>query len=464
MRNESKSRRANRKAGERGFALLVVFLIAAGIMISLYIEIPRVAFESQRNREEMLIERGEQYSRAIEVFYRKNKRYPSKLEDLENFNNLRFLRKRYKDPLTGKDEWRIIHMGPAGQLADSLIEKPGQQPGQQLAGVGTSAGGAAASAGQTAGAATGASAAASSVPGAPPGPEDVNVAMNRVRPSDRNPGGRPAFGPGTPGFDPNNPNAQLQQQVDANGNPIVDPNNPGPNPNGQQPDPNNPQPFNPNNPNGQNVFTQAGQQGQPGQPGYNPNFPLSPNFPGVQQPGFQNQPGVNPNGVQPGTPGQPVFYQNGQPFSPGGQLQGQLAAQNGQNPNQAGFGQNPALNAINNQLRNPNGFGSTTGVLTGPPPGGPSTGLGGPSGFGGPSNFGTAAQTSPQTGQSFGGAGIAGVASNQVGVGIKRYNDRQKYKEWEFVFDYRKPKTKPTTGVTGLKLNDITTPKPDVRR
>lgn len=436
--------------GERGFALLVVFLIAAGIMISLYIEIPRVAFESQRNREEMLIERGEQYSRAIEVFYRKNKRYPSKLEDLENFNNLRFLRKRYKDPLTGKDEWRMIHMGPAGQLADSLVEKPGQAPGQQLAGVTPPPGGAA-----TAAAAGSPTSGQSSVPGAPAGPEDVNVAMNRIRPSDRNPGGRPAF-------DPNNPNAQ-QQQVDANGNPIVDLNNPGPNPNGQPPDPNNPQPFNPNNPNGQNVFTQAGQQGQPGQPGFNPNFPQNPNFPGVQQPGFQNQPGINPNGVQPGIPGQPIFYQNGQPFSPGGQLQGQLAAQNGQNPNQSGFGQNPALNAINNQLRNPNGFGPT-GVQPAPPPGSPTTGLGGQSGFGGPSNFGTAAQTSPQTGQSFGGAGIAGVASTQTGVGIKRYNDRKKYKEWEFVFDYRKPKTKPTTGVTGLKLNDITSPTPPVVR
>src|SRR5450432_4908545 len=101
MQKALRSRRSGHgNSGERGFALLVVFLIAAGIMISLYLEIPRVAFESQRNREEMLIERGEQYSRAIEVFFRKNKRYPSKLEDLENFNNLRFLRKRYKDPLT----------------------------------------------------------------------------------------------------------------------------------------------------------------------------------------------------------------------------------------------------------------------------------------------------------------------------------------------------------------------------
>ena len=451
--------------GERGFALLVVFLVAAGIMISLYLEIPRVGFESQRNREEMLIERGEQYSRAIEMFYRKNKRYPQKIEDLENTNNLRFLRRRYIDPLTGKDEWRMIHMGPAGQLADSLVEKPGQPAGQQLAGNLTPA-----------------------VPtGGPPNPDELNLIQNRIRASDRNAGGRLTagnFAPGMPGYDPNNPNGgqqPQQQQVDANGNPIFDPN--------QNQNQNQTLGFNPNNPNGQTVFTQAGQP----QPGYNPNFPGQPvNFP--------NQPGINPGGVQPGNPGQTVFYQNGgQPFSPGSQLQGQLGAQNGQNPAQAGFGQNPALAAINNQLRNQNGFpqpgggfggapGSTIsqmppgsirlpdgsyklpdgttmkpdGTIVYPdgtpkpatlPQGGPL--IAGQSGFGQPTGFGTPVQTTAQTGPTFGGAGIAGVASNQAGVGIKRYNDHSKYKEWEFVFDYRKPKTKaPAVGVGTRGPND----------
>jgi thioester reductase-like protein len=34
-----------------------------------------------------------------------------------------------------------------------------------------------------------------------------------------------------------------------------------------------------------------------------------------------------------------------------------------------------------------------------------------------------------------GGIGIAGVASTSEMQGIKRYKDRSKYKEWEFVFD-----------------------------
>ncbi len=38
-----------------------------------------------------------------ENYYKKFGRYPTRLEDLENTNNQRYLRKRYKDPITGKD-------------------------------------------------------------------------------------------------------------------------------------------------------------------------------------------------------------------------------------------------------------------------------------------------------------------------------------------------------------------------
>ena len=63
------ARRAH--GGEAGFAMLVVFLLAAFIGIALYKELPRVVMESQRDREELLIDRGTQYKRAIQVFYRK---------------------------------------------------------------------------------------------------------------------------------------------------------------------------------------------------------------------------------------------------------------------------------------------------------------------------------------------------------------------------------------------------------
>jgi len=123
-----------RRGQEGGFALLLVFAMAAIVAIMLYMELPRVAFEVQRDREEMLIERGEQYKRAIQLFSRRFRSYPPTIDALENTNNIRFLRRRYKDPMTGKDEWRLIHAGPGGVLLDSLTQKPpGKTDGSGIA-------------------------------------------------------------------------------------------------------------------------------------------------------------------------------------------------------------------------------------------------------------------------------------------------------------------------------------------
>src|ERR1700677_4939901 len=120
--------KTRRQRGESGFAMLLVFVMAAAIAITLYIEVPRVAFESQRTREQMSIDRALQYKRAIQLFYRKFQTYPQTLDDLETKRNIRFLRRRYLDPLTGKD-YRLVHVGPAGQLTDSLVQPPPPLPG-----------------------------------------------------------------------------------------------------------------------------------------------------------------------------------------------------------------------------------------------------------------------------------------------------------------------------------------------
>jgi hypothetical protein len=52
-------------------------------------------------------------------------------------------------------------------------------------------------------------------------------------------------------------------------------------------------------------------------------------------------------------------------------------------------------------------------------------------------------------GQTFGG-GIAGVASTAEGEGVKVYNDRTLYQEWEFIFDPSKQKQIPNPNATGL--------------
>jgi 2,3-bisphosphoglycerate-independent phosphoglycerate mutase len=71
----------------------------------------------------MLIDRGEQYERAIQLYYRAFQRYPPNLDALDNTNNRRFLRHRYKDPMTDKDEWRLIHAAGPGVFPDSLVNK-----------------------------------------------------------------------------------------------------------------------------------------------------------------------------------------------------------------------------------------------------------------------------------------------------------------------------------------------------
>src|SRR5437762_7680715 len=113
-----------REERQKGFAMLLVFVMAATVAIMLYKELPRVAFEAQRNKEQLLIERGEQYSRAIQLYVRKWKKYPATIDDLESTNQLRFLRKRYIDPMSGKGEWRLVHVGPGGVFLDSLVNKP----------------------------------------------------------------------------------------------------------------------------------------------------------------------------------------------------------------------------------------------------------------------------------------------------------------------------------------------------
>ena len=78
-----------------------------------------ITFDIKRDREEEMIHRGVQYSRAIRAYYKKFSRYPAKIEDLENTNQMRFLRKRYKDPLTGKD-FKLLHYGEAKMSMNAL--------------------------------------------------------------------------------------------------------------------------------------------------------------------------------------------------------------------------------------------------------------------------------------------------------------------------------------------------------
>ncbi|HZO56521.1 MAG TPA: hypothetical protein VFB63_27680, partial [Bryobacteraceae bacterium] len=115
-------RRAQRRS-ERGFAMLLVFAMAAAVVVTLYLEAPRLAQQALRSKEQLLIDRGEQYQRAIQVFARTLKKYPQSIDELEKFQDKRYLRRRYKDPFTGEEEWRLIHYNN-GVFPDSKVYGP----------------------------------------------------------------------------------------------------------------------------------------------------------------------------------------------------------------------------------------------------------------------------------------------------------------------------------------------------
>jgi hypothetical protein len=110
-----------RGGGQRGSALLIVFVFAAVIAIMLYREMPVAVFEAQRQKEELLIDRGDEYKHAVKLFVRKVGTFPPSIEALENTNRMRFLRHKFDDPFTGKDDWRLLHAGPGGMIVDSKV-------------------------------------------------------------------------------------------------------------------------------------------------------------------------------------------------------------------------------------------------------------------------------------------------------------------------------------------------------
>ena len=411
---------------EGGYALLMVFLMAAIVAIMLYQQLPRVAFETEREKEQLLIDRGEQYVRAIQLYYLANNRqFPTSIEDLEK-REKRFLRRRYIDPYTGKDEWRIIH-GNGVFLTDSLVQKP---PG-----------------------ATDSSTQSASNTTPADGQPQVNVAVLQ-RPSDRpntpatfnqqsfspagqDPAGQPSTVSFAGGTQPGNtalPPITLQPgQVGQPGGlpPITLTPAGGTNQPGGLP------PITLGTPG-----TQPGTQGNPQFPGQVPGQLRSALVPGQapgqapgQTPGqipgqipgqvpgqvpgqfpFSGQPGAGalPGGIQTGIPpgfridpnGQlvPITSVPGQPQQgiPGGVPGQPLSQQPGQPQQQPGGAQDPnaALNLINQLLTNPR---QTPTV-----------------------------QSTPASGNQIG--AIAGIASTHKGPSIKVYKDQDHYELWEFVF------------------------------
>jgi hypothetical protein len=108
---------------EGGYALLMAVFFAALALVAAMAVAPSLVIEGKREKEKEMIWRGKQYVRGVKLYYRKTGRFPAQLDDLykPKTGSVRFLRQAYKDPMNKEDgSWRLIYVGPAGQLIGSL--------------------------------------------------------------------------------------------------------------------------------------------------------------------------------------------------------------------------------------------------------------------------------------------------------------------------------------------------------
>jgi type II secretory pathway pseudopilin PulG len=132
------SGRSFRSGGERGYVLLTMLLMVSLLIVGAAALAPSIGREIRRDQETELIRRGIQYRRAIRQFTKKTGRFPMKIEDLEETNGVRFLRRRYKDPITG-GEFKLLHMSDIPAATGTSSNAWSLQPGKNAAGDGSTA-------------------------------------------------------------------------------------------------------------------------------------------------------------------------------------------------------------------------------------------------------------------------------------------------------------------------------------
>ena len=415
-----------RREEQGGFILLALLFACAAIAIQVAVLLPRAAMQAQRIREERLIYRGEQYKRAIELYFREHQKYPEKLDDLEDTNGVRYLRRRYKDPLTGEDEWRLIHMGSDGRFKDSLVydledqeQRRSSQSGFGGARPAPAGGGQSALFNQT---------------GSYPSAQSYQQAgaYNPNQP----------YNPNSP-YDPNSPYGQPRSYTSPDGRfrgadraravrrsaaPAIP---------GLVGAPGQPGGRDPNDPNALGNDAQPDGSADPNQaqyPGYSRTLPsLVPPGAGQRRSGVQGQSGAYGRRGS-GIGGRGLAGNRGQ--------RGQLGS-GGAGFTQSGFNQRGGFGGAGGGQPmgfGPGGAGSQAAsiignLLTQPRPGG----LAGLQGSGRQQM-----QGSGMTG------GIAGVASKVEERGVKVYKGREYFNEWEFVFDHREAQTAGMGGMPGM--------------
>jgi type II secretory pathway pseudopilin PulG len=129
---------------ERGYAMAALLVTLAIMTVLLSIAMPVWRHEAQREKEAELVFRGEQYARAIALFRFKNANLPNALPPSIDFLvENRFLRKKYKDPMTKDGEFLPLQfgstqpgVGPGAGASQPGASQRGPSPGTTQPGAG----------------------------------------------------------------------------------------------------------------------------------------------------------------------------------------------------------------------------------------------------------------------------------------------------------------------------------------
>ncbi len=150
--------RTRRRCADSGYALVFALFLIVAMIVSSQVVLRNVVTLRRRERESDTIWRGQQFARAIRLYYHKTGKYPQSLDDLQTgLPELHFLRFcAYKDPMNTTDgSWRFIYVNGSGAIIGSvryatlqqmaLIDLnggklPGPQPGTPAADLASSSG------------------------------------------------------------------------------------------------------------------------------------------------------------------------------------------------------------------------------------------------------------------------------------------------------------------------------------
>lgn len=141
------AQRTGGSTSEPGYTLLLAIIFTIILSLALAVAIRPIRVISQRQKEDLLVYRGEHIARGIRDFYFRFGRFPFELEELLDVEP-RLVRKIYKDPMTESGQWQLIYLGQENRssleyLKEEFLKKKKKKPridqksgvGQQIIGI-----------------------------------------------------------------------------------------------------------------------------------------------------------------------------------------------------------------------------------------------------------------------------------------------------------------------------------------